>query len=211
MNVLIWIFVALFSYFVAAINPAILLSKMIYHQDIRNCGSGNAGFTNFKRTFGNKYAWFVFALDILKTILIGVVSSVLFGQILGMRQIGVAYACALGMFGHAFPVFYEFKGGKGFLVCMTMLWFLDWRAGLLSTVLFVILLLTTKYMSFSTILSLLIGSVSLFFLSAEYISAIIYLLCTVFMLYRHKENLKRLSNGTESKFSLGSKSHTQQE
>ena len=57
MKVLIWILAALVGYFTAGVNPAIVLSKLIYHQDIRELGSGNPGFTNFKRVFGNRYAW----------------------------------------------------------------------------------------------------------------------------------------------------------
>ena len=65
MKELLYILAAVCGYIVAGFNPAITLSKMIYNKDIRECGSGNPGFTNFKRTFGNKWAWFVLLLKCL--------------------------------------------------------------------------------------------------------------------------------------------------
>ena len=78
MKALAYIISAVFAYFVSGLNPAIIMSKAIYKKDIRTCGSGNPGFTNFKRVFGNKYAWFVFVLDILKGAVISVVAGVAF-------------------------------------------------------------------------------------------------------------------------------------
>ena len=72
MKALAYIISAVFAYFVSGLNPAIIMSKAIYKKDIRTCGSGNPGFTNFKRVVGNKYAWFVFVLDILKGAVISV-------------------------------------------------------------------------------------------------------------------------------------------
>ena len=65
-DIILFFAAALVSYLVSGLNPAIILSRAIYHKDIRTCGSGNPGFTNFKRSFGGRYAWFVFLLDIAK-------------------------------------------------------------------------------------------------------------------------------------------------
>lgn len=116
MNSILFAVSAVIAYLIGGINPAILLSKAIYHQDIRQCGSGNPGFTNFKRVYGSKWAWFVFALDLGKSALLAAVCAALFGHYAGMRQLGAAWAGFFAMLGHVFPVWYCLKGGKGFLV-----------------------------------------------------------------------------------------------
>ena len=97
MKALAYIISAVFAYFVSGLNPAIIMSKAIYKKDIRTCGSGNPGFTNFKRVFGNKYAWFVFVLDILKGAVISVVAGLLFRAYVGSWALGVAYAGLFAM------------------------------------------------------------------------------------------------------------------
>ena len=69
MKIILCFIAAISGYLIGGINPAIVLSKAIYHKDIRTLGSKNPGFTNFKRVFGPKYAWFVFLLDIFFAIL----------------------------------------------------------------------------------------------------------------------------------------------
>ena len=66
MRTAIWFIAAVCAYFISGINLSIILSKLIYHEDIREKGSKNPGFTNFKRVYGNKYAWFIFAYDLIK-------------------------------------------------------------------------------------------------------------------------------------------------
>ena len=67
-EIVLFIIAAVTAFIFSGLNPAIILSKVIYHSDIREEGSKNPGFTNFRRVYGNKYAWFVFALDILKSV-----------------------------------------------------------------------------------------------------------------------------------------------
>ena len=202
MTIFLLILAAVSGYLVAGLNPAIALSKLIYHQDIRECGSGNPGFTNFKRTFGNRWAWWVLALDLSKA---AVVVSI-FAWLLSMRaidfQIGAAYTGLFCMLGHAYPVQYGFKGGKGFLVCLSLVWVIDFRAGLVATLIMIVLLLTTKFMSLSTMVAMLISPVLLGFLGSHWLTVAMVAACALFMTWRHKENIKRLCKGTESKFYL---------
>lgn len=205
MRVAIWIIAAVCGWLVGGINPAITLSKAIYHEDIRTVGSGNPGFTNFKRVYGNRYAWFVFAFDLLK----GAALCLGFGfafRALGFGfQLGAAYAGTFVMLGHSFPVQYKFKGGKGFLVLLSELFVIDWRAGLIAFSLMTLLLLTVRYMSLATMCALTAGAALLFVFGCDLYAAIVYSVCVAFMILRHKENIKRLAEGTESKFNLGSK------
>lgn len=206
MEVLLYITAAICAYLIAGLNPAIEFSKRIYHKDIRTCGSGNPGFTNFKRTFGNKLAWVVFALDLSKATIVVAVFAWLFDMLFGNYQLGAAYTGLFALLGHAHPVWYKFKGGKGFLVYMSVIWFIDWRAGLIALFVMLLLLLTTRYMSVSTVIAMLTCPVTLILTKA---SLPVILLCAASVTYiaiRHKENFKRLINGTESKFSFKSKS-----
>lgn len=202
MHLWLYILAAVCSYLLSGVNPAILLSNGIYHKDIRTCGSGNPGFTNFKRTFGNKLAWLVMVLDLSKGIVLAALFGWLFDLFLGQWQLGAAYSGLFAMLGHAYPIWYNFKGGKGFLVAMSVIWFIDWRAGLVAVFILVILLLTTKYMSLSTMLAMLSCPVTLIIVGTNAPTIILCTISVLFMVYRHKENIKRLFKGTESKFSF---------
>lgn len=204
MTALLYVTAAVTAYLVAGWNPAITFSKVIYKKDIRTCGSGNPGFTNFKRTFGNRWAWFVLALDLSKAAVVAVIFANLFKHYLGMYQFGAAYTGLFAILGHAFPVWYKFKGGKGFLVSLSTVWVVDWRMGLIATAIMVVLLLTTKYMSLSTVTAMLCCPILLLLFGAP-ANVILTVTATVlFMVARHKENFKRLKAGSEAKFSLTS-------
>ena len=202
MKILLYILAALCGYVVAGMNPAIAISKAIYHKDIRECGSGNPGFTNFRRTFGNKWAFVVLFLDLLKAAAI----TLLFAWLLSRKgvdfQFAAAYTGVFCMLGHAFPFQFKFKGGKGFLVCLSIFFVIDWRVGLIATVLLHVLLLVTKYMSVSTVTTLLVCPILLYLFGASLPVVLIALGCALFVAIRHKENFIRLKNGTETKFSF---------
>ena len=200
MHIWLYLLAAVTSYLISGINPAIVLSNQFYHRDIRTCGSGNPGFTNFKRTFGNRWAWWVLALDLSKGIVLAASFGRLFDFILGQRQISVAFVGLFALLGHAYPVWYKFKGGKGFLVYMSVIWFIDWRAGLVAAGILVLLLLTSKYMSLSTICAMLSCPITLLFVGTDAVVIILCAASVLFITWRHKENIKRLLQGTESKF-----------
>ena len=205
MKILLYILAAVCGYVIAGMNPAIALSKAIYKKDIRECGSGNPGFTNFKRTFGNKWAWWVLVLDLAKAAVV----VWLFAWLLSRQgvnfQFGAAYTGIFCMLGHAFPFQFKFKGGKGFLVCLSTMYVIDWRVGLIATGIMIVLLLTTKYMSLSTTLAMLLCPILLIPFGASISVILMATFCAVFMAVRHKENFKRLIQGKESKFSLKGK------
>ena len=210
MKILVWILAAVVGYLTAGVNPAIVLSTLIYHQDIRTLGSGNPGFTNFKRVFGNRYAWYVFVLDLAKSALFCWLFGLWFDYLYpGFYAIGVAYTAVFSVLGHAFPIWYGFKGGKGFLVCLSVLYLLDWRVGLIATGIMVVLLLVTKYMSLSTMCALSVGAILLLPFGCNRIAVLLYALCVVFMIVRHHENIRRLLHHSESKFSFHSKQKTE--
>lgn len=222
----IYLIAAVCSYLISAINPAIELSKLIYHKDIRNEGSGNPGFTNFKRVFGSKYAWVVFLLDISKALVLEIIFGAIFQKYTGQRQFGIAFTGLFAMLGHAYPIWYKFKGGKAFLVIITTMYMVDWKAGLIATVVLALFLFTSHYMSLSTIIALFAGAFSLFFFkndftadslgiltnqSAYYITIGTMIFSALFVAVRHKENIKNLLHGKERKFYFKSSRKNQTE
>ena len=205
MKIFLFILAAICGYIVAGFNPAIALSKAIYKKDIRECGSGNPGFTNFKRTFGNKWAWWVLVLDLSKAgIVVGLFAWLLYLQGVDF-QLAAAYTGIFCMIGHAYPVQFKFKGGKGFLVCLSTMYVIDWRVGLIATGIMIVLLLTTKYMSLSTTVAMLLCPILMIPFRASLPVILMAASCAIFMAIRHKENFKRLIHGKESKFSLKKK------
>lgn len=206
MTVLIYVLTAAVSYLVAAVNPAIVLSRLVYHRDIRREGSGNPGFTNFHRVFGGKLSWLVFVLDIGKCVAVALVAGLVFApEYFAARAIGAAYAGFFALLGHTYPVFYRFKGGKGFLVTFALLWVLDWRAGLVAAAVMLTVLPLSGFMSLSSILTLIAGSVTLIFIHTPTPALIIVFCAVLLVIWRHRSNIARLAAGTEKKFSFRKK------
>lgn len=203
MEMIIYFVTALGAYLIGGWNPAITISKAVYKKDIRTMGSGNPGFTNFKRCFGST-AWIVLALDLSKGALAVLTGALLFAHEGELYEFGAVYTGLFAVLGHSYPVWYGFKGGKGFLVALSTLFVADWRVGLISTAVMIVLLLSTKYMSLSTVTSLLAAPFLFMAFKAESSVIILYAVTALFVLYRHRENVKRLFSGTESKFRLGS-------
>lgn len=203
MKIILCFIAAISGYLIGGINPAIVLSKAIYHKDIRTLGSKNPGFTNFKRVFGPKYAWFVFLLDILKSAILCLIFSRSFEIVFGSFSLGAAYTGFFTMLGHCFPLWYNFKGGKAFLAGAAAIWFIDYRVAAIAAGVMLILLFTTKYMSLSVIISAAMCPVMLIIFGTDNpFTVIICLLSVALLIWRHKENIKRLMNKSETKFSL---------
>ena len=127
MKILAVLLAIVVPYLVGGINPAIVLSNLIYHRDIRQCGSKNPGFTNFKRVFGGKIAWLVFVLDIAKSVAVCLLGGWLFGRAFGQHQLGVAFAGLFVMLGHCFPLYFHFRGGKAVSTGAAVALMIDWR------------------------------------------------------------------------------------
>ena len=151
LTVSIFALAAVSAYLISGINPAIILSKTIYGKDIRTVGSKNPGFTNFKRNFGMKWAIVVMVLDLLKSALPAIVFGFVFNHLWGEWYLGVTFTCLCSMIGHAFPVWYGFKGGKGVLVTSTMALILTPIPFLFLFVLFVAIVWASKYVSLGSV------------------------------------------------------------
>lgn len=191
--VLVYVFV---PYLLGSINTAILVSKYFYNDDIRNYGSHNAGFTNVMRTYGKKAAIITFAGDILKTMIAVMIGWCVFGYLTAYIA---GFACFIG---HIFPVFYNFKGGKGILCLTAMLIMLDWRIFLTLLVVFIGIVMATRYISAGSVICSVMFPILLNRLNNTgiYMIEFVAIAIAVIIVIKHRENLKRIFNGTESKF-----------
>lgn len=182
----------IFAYIIGSISNAIIICKM-KNVDIKSVGSGNAGATNTVRALGKKYGILVFLLDFLKGVI-----AVLVGKIFQVEYV-CAIACVLG---HVFPVFFKFKGGKGVSTAFGVLALCDVKIALILGVLELILILTTKIVSLSTLITFVLLPVVVIFLNKFNVNTffIYSLILGVLIIFTHRTNIIRLINGTENKF-----------
>jgi glycerol-3-phosphate acyltransferase PlsY len=187
------------GYLVGSINTSIIVGKA-YGLDIRSKGSGNAGMTNTLRTLGKKAAVFVLAGDVLKGVIAYFIGYLITGAVIGGIISGGA-----AVIGHNWPVYFGFKGGKGALTSITVLFLIDWRISLIALIFFIFIVFITKFVSLGSILAAMIIPVLviLFKGSTELLIFTIILACMTII--KHKTNIKRLLDGTESKLSRGKK------
>ena len=201
MKITVFLLCAAASYLICAVNPAIVLARLMYHDDIRTRGSGNPGFTNFKRSYGLRYAWCVMVLDLAKAVLCCLACGVLFSSAGLDAQLGCAYAGLFSMLGHCYPVWYGFRGGKAFLVGLASLWCVDARAGLAATALLLLFLFTLHYMSLASMISSLGGVGMLWMLgTGSPATLVLCMASSALLIFRHRENIVRLCRGQETKF-----------
>ena len=195
------------SYLLGGVNGAILASKLFHHEDIRQFGSKNPGFTNYKRVYGNGIVtWLVLVFDVAKTALPVFLTAWVMEANFGLWQFGAQFSGLCAMLGHCFPVWYKFKGGKGFLAGFATIWFVDWRMALVAVGVFFIVLFTSKYMSLASCSAALVCPIVLAFLNPQSIWVeLLAIAAAALVILRHHENFAKLMKGTESKFSLSSK------
>lgn len=214
---------ALVGYLLGSINSAIIVSRVFYRDDIRRHGSGNAGLTNILRTYGKKAALCTLLGDVLKTVIAIFIACVL-GGFQYFKGISVGgYTCDIplgylaGLFvviGHIFPVYYNFKGGKGVLCTATIALVLTPIEFLILITVFILIVATSKYVSLGSVAAGVLYPVTVaghMALLAKYgialngIMALVTILLAILIVYCHRGNLKRISEGTERKLSFGSK------
>lgn len=197
---------AVTAYLIGGINGALIMSRLVYRQDIRTLGSGNPGFTNFKRVYGLNAATFtVLFIDIAKTAVPVLLSALFFEKAAGLWQEGAAFAGLFCMIGHCWPIWYGFKGGKAFIAGFAVTWFVDWRMALIAMAVFALFLFTVKIMSLSSCIAALTCPIVLGLLGPASLWA--WCLCAasaLLVILRHKSNFVRLVHGEEPKFSFKS-------
>lgn len=204
---------AVIAYFCGCFNGAVIVSKYILRDDVRNHGSGNAGLTNFFRTFGGPLTFVVILCDVLKAVAALLIARwLMFSGYTAFisADFTVAYWDTLakywaGLFcllGHMFPCMFHFKGGKGILSGGTAAIMIDWRVAVVVWGGFLILTILTRYVSLG---SLWAGAsfpfVSWFCYPRPAIVLLAFLLGGL-VVWQHRANIKRLLAGNESKLSF---------
>jgi glycerol-3-phosphate acyltransferase PlsY len=194
MNTMLFIFVLLVIYLIAAIPTGLVLTRLMGSEDIREQGSGNIGATNVYRVAGKLAGVLTLLGDTLK----GLLPLLVCKSWLTPTQLGVASAVAI--IGHCYPVYLKFKGGKGIATALGIFLVLSPMTVLGALVVFVLAVGTTRYISLGSVLAalsaplliLMLGNPQPIFLSTLFIAMLV--------VWRHRSNISRLMNGTENRF-----------
>ena len=226
LDVIFWILIVLcfaIPYLLGSLNFGVILSKVLYHDDVRKYGSGNAGATNMLRTYGKGAGIATMVLDMMKclvSVLIGwlllptFVSTEIIPDSATIIQIfNPLYLAGLGcIVGHIFPCFYKFKGGKGVSSVAMLMFCASPVVGLIELVCFVVIVAGTKFVSLASVMCAALYPIFLnalcfgFPFGAKGFPILISLIISALVIFMHRENIKRIYNGTESKLSFSKKS-----
>lgn len=204
-----YIIVAIVAYLLGSISFSVIVSKKLAGFDVREKGSGNAGATNVLRSVGTKGAILTLLGDALK----GVV-AILFAILVGViaknsdKALLVQIAGILVVIGHTFPIFFEFKGGKGVATALGVLLMTNWKIGLICLVFALVLMALTRMVSMGSVGAAILFPVLTLFIHSNYTvsdgsSYFIYsIILAVIVAFNHRSNIQRILNGTENKLSF---------
>ena len=181
----------LIAYLIGNFSTSYLVSKIFAKIDIREYGSGNAGSTNVLRTLGVKAAAFTFLGDLLKGII-----AVYLGNVVGGFNISLLCGIAV-VVGHNWPVFLEFKGGKGIATTIGVVVSIKPLVAFICISIGIIILFKFRYVSLASIIAVVILPFTIIIYGFEYF--LFGLILALLAIYRHQENIKRLLAGNERK------------
>lgn len=216
---------AVVAYLLGSINTAVLVTRIVTKgkSDIRQMGSGNAGFTNVLRCVGKVPAIVTIVCDALKCVIAVLIGGFIFsfaGQLLGSQDTvfanelincGKYIAGVFCILGHSYPVYFHFKGGKGVVTAAALIATEDWRVFLCIITTFLIIFICTKIISISSIISAVLYAPYTFVMTFVFdypsgyslyyviMSTIAALIIGIFVIVKHKENIGRLMRGEEKK------------
>lgn len=217
------VFVAIGSYLIGGINASILVTKAFNPgHDIRDVGSGNAGFTNVLRTQGIKMGVITFVIDFLKGIAAVWFSEIIFSifrvNLIGNNfpiEIFLKYlTCLMCVIGHMFPCFFDFKGGKSILVTWSSMLLIDWRIFVILISVFLITLIFTKIVSLSSIFAAVILPVAAFVCNyfvdykrtgnilVVWIPLLFCVIISSVVIIKHRGNIMRIVKGEEKRLCI---------
>ena len=205
-----YIIIAIIAYAIGSINFSVLISKKMAGFDVREKGSGNAGTTNMLRSVGKKAAVITLLCDILK----GVVSigiALIAGNIVKNvdKAVLVQIAGILVVVGHTFPIFFEFKGGKGVATSLGVIMMINWKIGLICLVFALVIMAFSRMVSMGSVGAAILFPVLTLFINTNFIAQasgmkyfVFSIILAAIVIFNHRTNIKRIANGTENKLSF---------
>lgn len=197
MKILYWIIVLVVGYLLGSMSFSILVSKLVLGRDIRRQGSGNAGATNMTRVFGWAAGVGTLVFDMLKALL---------AMWIGRRLLGDTGVCLGGiasMTGHCYPVFHNFKGGKGIATGAALGLMIDWRVFVCIVTVFLIVALISKKVSLGSLAAAVTVVPATWIFAPRPPMIALAVFGMVLAIIRHSENIMRLIAGTEPDFRVG--------
>ncbi|NJE73764.1 glycerol-3-phosphate acyltransferase [Pseudoflavonifractor sp. SW1122] len=204
--------IAVLAYFLGCFNGAVVVSRYILRDDVRNHGSGNAGLTNFYRTFGGPLTLVVILSDAVKAVVAVLFAMWIAGSIspelITLSKYWAGLFCLLG---HMFPVTFQFRGGKGILSGGTIALMMDWRVALVVWGGFLILAIATRYVSLGSCWAGLSFPFVTWFVYQDELITVLAVIIGGLILWKHRGNMVRIAKGTESKFTLHKKKEAEAE
>ena len=209
----IYIIIAIISYLIGSVNFSVILSKKIAGFDVREKGSGNAGSTNMLRSVGKGAAALTLICDILKGVVaIGI--AILLGNMVqdSNKELLLQIAGIMVIVGHTYPVFFGFKGGKGVATSLGVLLLSNWQIGLICLVFALVMMALTRMVSLGSCTAAVLFPVLTLFINQHYTvltegkNGNVYFIYSVILaaivLFNHRENIKRIYDGTENRLSF---------
>ena len=207
---IMYVLMAIIAYLIGSVNFSVILSKKMAGFDLREKGSGNAGTTNMLRTVGKGAAALTLICDVLKGVVaIGI--AILMGKTGADidKALLVQIAGIAVVLGHTFPIFFQFKGGKGVATSLGVLLLSNRQIGLICLVFGLILIILTRMVSLGSCAAAVLYPVLTLFIHEHYIVSegndyfIYSILLAIIVLWNHRANIKRIMSGTENRISFG--------
>jgi len=215
---------AVIAYLLGSINTAVIVSRLMFKEDVRDKGSGNAGATNMLRNYGKKAAIFTTLGDLAKSFIAVLIGGLLLvnlqlthSQEISEESLRIVGRYMAGMFcvlGHLYPLYFGFRGGKGVMTSLGMIIILDYRVAILCLLTFALVLWLSRMVSLSSILAEFVAPFLVYILGTfvDGRSTISVAFCTFMVavivsivIVKHRSNIVRIVKGTESKLSFGKK------
>ncbi len=197
-----YIIMVIIAYLIGSINFSIIISRKMAGFDVREKGSGNAGTTNVLRSVGTKAAAITLICDILKGV-VAILIAKLLGEIINDldQSLLIQLAGIFVVLGHTFPIFFEFKGGKGVATSIGVILMTDWQIGLICIIFALVIIAFSKMVSMGSVGAAILFPILILFM--EGMGYFIYsIILAVIVIFNHRENIKRILNGTENKISF---------
>ena len=194
-----YVIAAVAAYLLGSVSVSVLLTKLVFHNDVRSQGSGNAGATNVARVFGMGAGVITLFGDVAKTVIAMLIGKWLAGDT------GLAVAGAACLIGHCWPVYFRFKGGKGVSVGAAVGAMIDWRIILVLVAVFFLTFAICRIVSVCSMACAVTLPLACLVLAVPTPQLVLGILTGILVFFMHRGNLVRLFRGEEKKFKPGSR------